>query len=337
MTHSSQLPVSDQLEAIFGKARTDGGIRYIKVVIRDEHLIPDGTHAIGPDLRADFETVSDLLLPKTPCYVLFRLDSQNMTGYDWLLIAYVPDGSTVKDRMLYASSRDSLKKQLGKPYFVSTDLYGTEVPEFSWEAYQDTLKKPTSNAILTPSEMQYHHEATAEIDHGHTREYVHSVRFPLSSDAQHALNDLATKKHNFVQLSVDGERETIELVDTKKVKVSSLAGEISTSEPRFTFFRYTHTFKGESLDSIVFIYSCPEIASVKQRMLYSTVKAVVTGAAEDARVVVERTGKIEVDDPNEITEEFLVESLHPPVEVKKGFARPMRPGKGGARLIRGGK
>ena len=42
-------------------------------------------------------------------------------------------------------------------------------------------------------------------------------------------------------------------------------------------------------------------------MLYSTVKAVVTGAAEDARVVVERNGKIEVNDPSDITEEYLVE------------------------------
>lgn len=75
-------------------------------------------------------------------------------------------------------------------------------------------------------------------------------------------------------------------------------------------------------------------------MLYSTVKAVVTGAAEDARVIVERNGKIEVNDPTELTEEYLLDNLHPPVEVKKGFARPMRPGKGGARLIKksgGGK
>jgi len=255
-----------------------------------------------------------------------------------MLLAYVPDGSTVKDRMLYASTRDSLKKQLGKSYFVNTDLYGTEVADFSWEAYQDLQKKPAASAPLTVTEMQYHHEASAEVHQGHTKEYVHSVRFPLSSDAQQALNGLATKHHNFVQLSVDAERETIELEGTKRLSsVSGLSSEISNTDPRFTFYRFTHKFKGEALDSIVFVYSCPDSAPVKQRMLYSTVKAVVTGAAEDARVVVERNGKIEVNDPEDITEEFLIESLHPAVEVKKGFARPTRPGKGGARLIKGAK
>jgi len=54
-----------------------------------------------------------------------------MSGHEWMLIAYVPDGSTVKDRMLYASTRDSLKKQLGKSYFVNTDLYGTDLVNYS--------------------------------------------------------------------------------------------------------------------------------------------------------------------------------------------------------------
>jgi len=341
MTHSSQLPVSAQLEDVFATARTKGGVRYIKVVIRDEQLVPDGTESLGSSAEADFGKVASLLKPKTPCYVLYRLDTTNTLGSEWLLVAYVPDGSSVKDRMLYASTRDSLKKQLGKSYFVSSDLYGTEVSEFTWEAYQDTQIRPTTAAPLTVTEMQYHHESSQEVHTGHTKEYVHSVRFPLSADAINALNNLATKQHNFVQLSIDGSKETVELVSAKRVNgIAGLKSELPKTEPRFTFFRYTHNFKGEALDSIVFIYSCSDDAPVKSRMLYSSVKAVVTGAAEDARVIVERNGKIEIADVDEITEEFIMESLHPAVEVKKGFARPMRPGKGGARLIRssaGGK
>jgi len=50
---------------------------------------------------------------------------------------------------------------------------------------------------------------------------------------------------------VDAERETIELVATKRLGgVSTLSSEISSTDPRFTFFRFTHKFKGESLDSI---------------------------------------------------------------------------------------
>ena len=43
----------------------------------------------------------------------------------WILLAYTPDGSKVRDRMLYASTRDTLKKELGRSYFVD-ELYGSE-------------------------------------------------------------------------------------------------------------------------------------------------------------------------------------------------------------------
>jgi len=333
MTHSSNIPVSNALESAFAKARTEGGIRYLQVVIEDESLNLIGSRNLSSNLQADFETIVNLFEPKSPSYVIFRLDSQNMTGYEWLLVSWVPDGSSVKNRMLYASTRDSLKKQLGKPYFVSNDLFGSEKSEFSWAAYQDTLSKPASSTALTASEMQYHHEATLEIDPGHTREYVHGVRFPLSAAAHDALNQFSMRQ-NFVQLSVDATTETIELVSAKKITVNDLSNEISSTEPRFTFFKYTHTFSGESIDSNVFVYSCPENAPVKQKMLYSTVKSVVAEAAENSRIILEKNGKLEVDDPSEITVQALNESLHPKAEEKKGFARPLRPGKGGARLLR---
>jgi hypothetical protein len=42
-------------------------------------------------------------------------------------------------------------------------------------------------------------QAGAEIDPGHTREYVHSVKFPLSVAAQNALRNL-TPAQNYAQI-----------------------------------------------------------------------------------------------------------------------------------------
>jgi len=285
------------------------------------------------EFRTDFESATALFEHKTPSYIIFRLDSQNATGYEWLLLSWVPDGSSVKDRMLYASTRDSLKKQLGKSYFVTNDMFGSEPDEFTWDAYQDMLQKPFAPPPFTGSELHAMNELTSAVDPGHTREYVHSVRFPLSRDALSALQSFSASK-NFVQLLVDPSQETIELVSAKKISVAELARQLDGSEPRFSFFKYTHTFKGEAMDSNVFIYSNPDNSPVKLRMLYSTVKSVVSAAAEDAGIIVERNGKIEVDNPAEVTAEYLNSALHPVKEQKKGFARPMRPGKGGARLIK---
>jgi hypothetical protein len=69
----------------------------------------------------DFATVQSHMEPKIPCYILFKLDAAENR---WLCLSYVPDGSPVKQRMLYASTRDAMKKQLGKSYFV-LDMYGS--------------------------------------------------------------------------------------------------------------------------------------------------------------------------------------------------------------------
>lgn len=39
--------------------------------------------------------VLPLLDEQQPCYVLYRLDSQNAQGYEWLFISWSPDNSPV--------------------------------------------------------------------------------------------------------------------------------------------------------------------------------------------------------------------------------------------------
>ncbi|KAL6049393.1 Twinfilin-1 [Balamuthia mandrillaris] len=335
MTHSSRIPVSNELENAFANARTQGGVRYIQVSIENETLIPVYSHPISNDLQRDLESVASRMKPKTPAYFLFRLDTENLHGNEWMLMSFVPDGSPVKQRMLYASTRDILKKQLGKNYF-GLDMYGSEVDEFNWASYQAKLLKPASDAPLTTAELHLSREATAEVAPSLSKEYVHSVQFPLSSDAQRALQSYGPGT-NFVQLSVDTERETIELVKAKRTDVSSLANEMPSNEPRFAFFKYCHTWEDTPYDNNVFIYWCPDTSSIKQRMLYSTVKSVVSAAGESVGIFVDRNGKIEACEPEELSVEAIHDSLHPKEEVKKKFARPMRPGRGRARLTKRGE
>lgn len=45
---------------------------------------------------ADYDAfVLPLLDEQQPCYVLYRLDSQNAQGYEWLFISWSPDSSPV--------------------------------------------------------------------------------------------------------------------------------------------------------------------------------------------------------------------------------------------------
>ena len=61
----------------------------------------------------------------TPSYILIRLDDKANTGnYNWLFLSYVPDNAKVRDKMIYASTRASLTKELGDNHFTDS-IYGT--------------------------------------------------------------------------------------------------------------------------------------------------------------------------------------------------------------------
>jgi len=104
---------------------------------------------------------------------------------------------------------------------------------------------------------------------------------------------------------------------------------ISSTEPRFTFYRFTHSHGGETSNPLLFLYTCPASAgmkAIKARMIYPLMKrAVLTVAETEAGLKVDK--KFEVEDPSEVTESSVLEELHPHVEVKKAFNRPKRPGR----------
>lgn len=64
-----------------------------------EELVLGLTKAAAGGWEEDYDR---LLLPvldkELPCYILFRLDSTNSLGHEWIFIAWSPDHSPVRDR-----------------------------------------------------------------------------------------------------------------------------------------------------------------------------------------------------------------------------------------------
>lgn len=81
---------------------------------------------------------------------------------------------------------------------------------------------------------------------------------------------------------IDIGTETIELAGMSSTDAAGLASEISDSEPRYSFFRYSDD--GQE-SPIIFIYTCPSGSKIKERMLYATSKLTfVHGAEAEARL-----------------------------------------------------
>jgi twinfilin-like protein len=82
--------------------------------------------SITKSKRLDYQHVSQYLEETIPAYVFVRLDEKASTGeYNWLFLCYVPDKAKIRDKMLYASTRATLTKELGD-YRFADQVYGTD-------------------------------------------------------------------------------------------------------------------------------------------------------------------------------------------------------------------
>jgi twinfilin-like protein len=185
-------------------------------------------------------------------------------------VSYVPDGSQVRKRMLFASSHDRCKKELGASYFVS-ELHGSEPAELTWPAYLEHVaasRMVRRDDAMSATERALVREAVQEVDSGGAN--VHAVRFPASATVREAL----ASGDALVVLRLDLAAETIEVAErAAAVPIDELPAHIDRQEPRFVVYRWAHEHDGAAVSSTVFVYSCPEGAPVKAKMSYSTAKA----------------------------------------------------------------
>lgn len=238
--------------------------------------------------------------------------------------------------MIYASTRELLKRQLGTSYF-GDELHGSSPSDLTLESYihhRESKKRGNADAPLTEAEIQAHQERGAEIAVGVSKAYVHSVAFPVAKAAQDALAAFAAGSVQLVQLALGaGGAETIELhSQSASTPIAALAGQLPPKEPRFVLYRFDHEHEGKTSANL-FIYSCPGESPVKQKMVYTTVKGSVTAQCEASGVTLVK--KLEVHDVNEVSEARLLDELYgPKKEVVQTFDKPKAPGRGAPRLIR---
>ncbi|XP_064012660.1 twinfilin-2 isoform X2 [Pogoniulus pusillus] len=371
MTHQTGIHATTELRDFFAKAR-NGSVRLIKVVIEDEQLVLGAHKELSRRWDADYDAfVLPLLDEQQPCYVLYRLDSQNAQGYEWLFISWSPDSSPVRLKMLYAATRATVKKEFGGGH-IKDEMFGTVKEDVSLSGYQKHVSSCSAPAPLTAAEQELQQiritedscsqdsstemmvggccccpslveapgpeEVKTEISVESKHQTLQGLAFPLQLDAQQAIQALKQKKINYIQLKLDLERETIDLVHTSPTEIADLPKRIPQDSARYHFFLYKHSHEGDYLESVVFIYSMPGYkCSIKERMLYSSCKSRLLDTVEQ-EFCLEIAKKIEIDDGAELTAEFLYEEVHPKQHAfKQAFAKPKGPvGKRGQkRLIKG--
>ncbi|KAF3769483.1 actin depolymerizing protein [Cryphonectria parasitica EP155] len=333
----SGISASEELISKFNELLQSDSHFGLLVTIENEALVPHSL--LTPSSPASFaDNVTSLLLPAlTDTDSRYILLKRYDTVPKLIAVSYVPDTAKVRQKMLFASTRLTLVRELGREHFRET-IFATTKDELTPEGFEKHDKHEKLEAPLTEEERSLEDVKRAEAEEGSrgtgTRE-IHlsqTMQMPVHEDALASLKELgAGGSKNLVMLKVNPDTEKIELVpdSSSPSSIPELVQAISSTEPRFTFYRFAHEHQGAQSAPLLFLYTCPVTGgrkAIKDRMLYPLMKrAVLEMANRECGLTVEK--KFEVEEPSEITEESVLADLHPQVEVKKGFSRPKRPGR----------
>jgi len=338
MTTQSGISVSFQLKSAFAQVQADESTRALFVTIRNESLEAADQLAISfsQSIPDEFGRLSDLVEPLVPSYILFRLQDLSQ----WMLVVYVPNEAKVREKMLYASTRATLTKQLGESNFVDS-LFATSKEDLTTSAYKAHLLHNASAAPLTQSEIEAKQVKSAEEKEIRGSMYKVSHLGPSSSssagavgsslswsqEAEESVRALGENSKGLISLNIDLAKEKVKLLSTSDALTIP-------KEASFNF--YCHELSSQ----IVFIYCCPSNAPIKARMVYASASRSISNHATTSLglVIVKR---LETSDPSEITEQLIEQELGvatstnagstPAVAddkpINTGFSKPKRPGR----------
>ncbi|KAK0228061.1 actin depolymerizing protein [Armillaria fumosa] len=311
MSATSGIGVSQDLSAQFSTAVESKDIRFIKVSIDNELLIHDLSVPVQGTLAEDLAKLQDpeIISDDVPAYILVRLDEPPT---QWLVIDYVPEGTKIRNKMLYASSRGSLTRSLGSSVFTDS-IFATSKEDLTAEAYAAHRRHVTAPQPLSTREQEIADARAAEREAG-THSYRpkvnpigHGVGLKWTDQVEDAIKTLGQGEDSgLVLLNIDVPTETLTLVSVTSASVEDLSSALPTSEPSYAFFAWSHSHSSSPRRDIIFIYSCPSTSPIKHRMLYSTsaypIYMVAKTLLHPDTVAARR---IETSDPKEITEGYL--------------------------------
>jgi len=298
MSTSSPFPVSDDILQEF-KNSTEGSsnVSFFQIQVKDEKFILVSQQCGTGDIQADFNNFCSGASNNQASFFLYRGNNRK----EWTFVTFVPE-VPIKERMVYASAKGTLKDKLGHNNFVK-ELHFTTTSELTYSSV-----KESERVIDTRSDFEKVHEkvlkdedeARNEAEKQHTASSkasgiggYHTVSIPLSSAAITELDKIKSGSANWVQLMIDDSKENVVAESAKTISNADLKREIIMNEPRFYIYAKTP-------NNYVFIYCCPEKSPPKLRMVYSTSKPSMIDQIVKKGFTLAK--KAEITDSNEIDE-----------------------------------
>lgn len=278
----SGISASAELQSAFQQLVSSPSQRALLVTIDKESLTP--THALpasSPDFFADLTALTEILSqsPSQAAYILLRRYPNAPDGF--IAVTFVPDSAPVRQKMLFASTRLALVRELGAERFRE-QVFATTVAELSKEGWERHDASGALQAPLTEEEEVLKGVRDAEAEErggtkGRPLATGGKLQIAISDEASGALEQLKNgEKGALVVLCVDVKSERVELSQSITCTVQNLAEVVGEDGPRYAFYNYE---AGDGEMKLVFIFTCPNGAKVRERMVYASSKEGVVAAA----------------------------------------------------------
>uniref|UniRef100_A0A4W5QPP5 Twinfilin actin-binding protein 2b n=1 Tax=Hucho hucho TaxID=62062 RepID=A0A4W5QPP5_9TELE len=243
-------------------------------------------------------------------YDHFLLPLLNAQGYEWIFITWSPDQSPVRDKMVYAATCATLKKEFGGDH-IKDEMFGTVEEDLCFQGYlchMSSCSTPAPHSSGSEICPQDELRRLSDTPSGRAKVFVYK-------------KDKMFHYFYFLKFTSEEPQLTHTLFQTKLTETCELPYRIPTNTPRYHFFIFKYSHQGQQQEALLFIYSMPGYScSVKERMLYSRCKN-------------RPLDEMEIDGGDVLAEEFLYDEVHP-IEhtLKQAFATWTRREEGNVNL-----
>merc|ERR1712137_133157 len=302
MSSSTAIPISPQLAEAF--KRQDA--RYFIVRIENEVLVNAYAHPKGASLESDWNTIVQKA-DNRAAYILVELAPRQ-----WITITFLPAGTKIRDKMVYAATKATLLNHLGYQFFAD-ELHANDNDELKYDYYVAS-KRPVNalsaaeelrNRVDREEEEERNYRATIHSPnlqgssslHSSGSGGYHSVALPLDASAEDLVRSIISGNNTFVELSINNAKNGISGVRGQNVALCSMSSSVNMNEPRYYLVKH----QGKN----ALIYCCPLKSPPKLRMVYSTAKGSVKNGVGRLGFSVNKTG--EITEASELNAQLLNE------------------------------
>ncbi|GEQ66628.1 hypothetical protein JCM33374_g291 [Metschnikowia sp. JCM 33374] len=262
-------------------------------------------------------------------------------SHEGYFVSFIPDSAPIRQKMLFASTKNTLLQQLGNKFSKKNIVEFSELRELDHQDFKLAVSDGDHNSTLTAKEKDLQTldslqnlTLSASSSNAYKRELpsMHTTKetslfFKVESDLDKTLRSNLLSK--LVVMNIDTTAETLNLTaQVSGVSVGQLVDTVTSTVAKNPEPSPAYVLFGYETGKVAFIYACPSGCKVKARIMYAANKqGLLAHLKNDYLPEQEIAETIEVGDFDEINTSSLEKS--PAENVSRGdglkFSKPKGP------------